>query len=164
MAQTVVLGLGNILLQDEGIGVRVIERLLERYDFPEEVQVIDGGTQGLDLLPYIEDATRLLVVDAVQAGKPPGTLMRLTGQDIPVFLDVTKISPHQESLQDLLAIASLKDYLPEQIVLWGVQIGELGVGLELSSPVAAQVARLVEKVLEELKAWGIDPQRKKVEQ
>ena len=160
MAETLVLGLGNILLSDEGVGVRVVERLLGQYDFPEGVRVMDGGTLGLDLLPYVEDASRLLVVDAVQARKPPGTLVRMVGDEIPIFLDASKVSPHQEGLQDLLAVAVLKDYLPDEVVFWGAQIESLGVGLELSSAVAAQVDALVGKVLEELARWGVDPQRK----
>jgi len=160
MAETLVLGLGNILLSDEGVGVRVVERLLEQYDFPEGVRVMDGGTLGLDLLPYVEDASRLLVVDAVQARKPPGTLVRMVGDEVPIFLDASKVSPHQEGLQDLLAVAVLKDYLPDEVVFWGAQIESLGVGLELSSAVAAQVDALAGKVLEELARWGVDPQRK----
>ncbi len=158
MTQTLVLGLGNILLADEGVGVRVIERLLEQYDFPEGVRVMDGGTLGLDLLPYLEDASRLLVVDAVQARKPAGTLVRLAGDEIPVFLDASKVSPHQEGLEDLLAVATLKGYLPQEVVFWGAQIESLGVGLELSPAVASQVDALVGKVLEELERWGIEPQ------
>ena len=150
------LGLGNVLLGDEGVGVRVVERLLERYDFPEGVQVMDGGNQGLYLLPYVEDATHLVVVDAVQARKPPGTLMRLTGDEIPIFLDVAKVSPHQEGLQDLLAVAALKGYMPEEVVFWGAQVESLDVGLDLSPAVAAQVDVLVEKVLAELIRWGIE--------
>ena len=164
MAETLVLGLGNILLGDEGVGVRVIERLLERHDFPEGVRAMDGGTLGLDLLPYLEDASRLLVVDAVQARKPPGTLVRLEGEDVPVFLDVSKVSAHQEGLQDLLAVATLKGYLPEEVVFWGAQIEALGVGLELSPAVAAQVDALVEKVLAELARWGIEPRGKDLRQ
>jgi hydrogenase maturation protease len=160
MAETLVLGLGNILLADEGVGVRVIERLLERYRFPEGVRVMDGGTLGLDLLPYLEDASRLLVVDAVQARKPPGTLVRLEGDQIPVFLDASKVSPHQEGLQDLLAVATLKGYLPDEVIFWGAQIESLGVGLELSPAVATQVDALVSKVLEELVEWGIEPGRR----
>jgi hydrogenase maturation protease len=98
MAETLVMGLGNILLSDEGIGVRVGEHLLEQYDFSEGVLVMDGGTLGLDLLPCLEEASRLVVVDAVQARKPPGTLIRLTGTEIPIFLDASKVSPHQEVL------------------------------------------------------------------
>ena len=160
MAETLVLGLGNILLSDEGVGVRVVERLLEQYDFPEGVRVMDGGTLGLDLLPYVEDASRLLVVDAVQARKPPGSLVRMVGDEIPIFLDASKVSPHQEGLQDLLAVAVLKGYLPDEVVFWGAQIESLGVGLELSAPVAAQVDALAGKVLEELARWGVDAQRK----
>ena len=160
MTETLVLGLGNILLGDEGVGVRVVERLLEQYDFPEGVRVMDGGTLGLDLLPYVEDASRLLVVDAVQARKPPGTLVRMTGDEIPVFLDASKVSPHQEGLQDLLAVAVLKGYLPGEVVLWGVQVESLGVGLDLSEAVAGQVEALAGKVLAELARWGVPVQRK----
>jgi hydrogenase maturation protease len=160
MAETLVLGLGNILLGDEGVGVRVIERLLEKVEFQEGVRVLDGGTLGLDLLPYLEDAARLLVVDAAQARKPAGTLIRLTGREIPTFLDASKVSPHQEGLQDLLAVAALKGYLPEEVVFLGVQVGSLGVSLELSPAVAAQVDPMVERVLEELDRWGIEFERK----
>ena len=121
---------------------------------------MDGGTLGLDLLPYVEDASRLLVVDAVQARQPPGTLVRMVGDEIPIFLDASKVSPHQEGLQDLLAVAMLKGYLPDEVVFWGVQIESLGVGLELNAPVAAQVDALVGKVLEELARWGVGAQGK----
>jgi hydrogenase maturation protease len=163
MAKVLVLGLGNLLLSDEGIGVRVIERLQEMYEFPEEVQVLDGGTKGLELLPYVDDATLLLVVDAVKARRPPGALIRLTTDEIPSFLDATKISPHQEGLQDILALARLRGTLPKEVVLWGVQVGSMEPGLEFTPPVAAQVAPLVEKVLEELKQWGVAPNRKRTE-
>lgn len=154
------LGLGNILLSDEGVGVKVVQRLLEQYDFPEGVRVMDGGTLGLDLLPYVEDASRLLVVDAVQARRPPGTLVRMVGGEIPVFLDASKVSPHQEGLQDLLAVAVLKGYLPDEVVFWGVQIESLGVGLDLSDAVAGKMDALVGKVLAELARWGIDAKKK----
>jgi hydrogenase maturation protease len=160
MSETLVLGLGNILLSDEGVGVRVVERLLEQYDFPEGVRVMDGGTLGLDLLPYVEDASRLLVVDAVQARVPSGTLVRMMGDEIPVFLDASKVSPHQEGLQDLLAVAALKGYLPREVIFWGVQIESLGVGLDLSDVVAGQVDPLVGEVLAELGRWGVEAKRK----
>jgi hydrogenase maturation protease len=150
MAETLVLGLGNILLGDEGVGVRVIERLQDRYEFPEGVRVMDGGTLGLDLLPYLTGTSRLLVVDAIQAGEPPGTLLRLVGDEIPIFLDASKVSPHQDGLQDLLAVAALTGHLPGEVVLWGVQIESLGASLELSPVVAAQVDTLVEKIGGEL--------------
>jgi hydrogenase maturation protease len=160
MMDILVLGLGNILLGDEGVGVRVVERLRERFEFPGRVRVMDGGTLGLDLLPYLEEAARLIVVDAVQARQAPGTLVRMEGDQIPVFLDAAKVSPHQEGLSDLLAVATLKGYLPDEMLLLGVQIEDLGVGLELSPAVAAQIDRVVDQVVDELARWDIRAGRK----
>jgi hydrogenase maturation protease len=154
MENTLVLGLGNILLGDEGLGVRVVERLQARYDFGPEVLVLDGGTLGLDLLPYLEDADRLLVVDALELGQAPGTVARLEGDQIPAFLG-TKVSPHQIGLADLLVAARLRGSLPDELVLWGAQPAVLDVGLELSPAVAVQVDVLVEKAMAELDRWGI---------
>jgi hydrogenase maturation protease len=156
---TLVLGLGNILLSDDGVGVRVAERLIGRYNFPPEVQVMDGGTLGLDLLGYVEDADRLVVVDALNVGARPGTLARLADDEVPAFL-APKISPHQMGLVDLLAASRLLGRFPGELVLWGVQPESLDVGLDLSPTVAAQVETLVERVLAELSRWGIAPARK----
>ena len=155
MKQTLVLGLGNILLSDEGVGVRAAEYLLAGYDFPEEVQVLDGGTLGLDLLPFVEDANRLLVLDALEIDAEPGTIARLEGDEVPAYLGV-KVSPHQIGLADLLVAARLRGSVPQTLVLWGVQPGLIAVGLELSPPVAAQVKVLAERALAELKQWGIE--------
>lgn len=155
MAAILVLGLGNILLSDEGVGVRVVERLQEKYKFSEEVQVLDGGVRGLALLPYLEGVKRLLVVDAVAAGKEPGSLIRLEGEEVPSFLS-PKVSPHQEGLADLLAAARLTDLYAEEVVLWGVEPAVMDTGLDLSPPVAARVDELVEKVVEELRRWGVE--------
>jgi len=154
--KTLVLGLGNVLLSDEGVGVHVVRLLRERYRFPQEVEILDGGTLGLDLLPYVEDADRLLIVDAVQIDTPPGTVVRLVGDEIPAVLSL-KYSPHQMGLSDLLAVARLRGHLPAEIVLWGVQPASLEVGLDLSPAVAAQVESLVQNVLAELQRWGIRP-------
>jgi hydrogenase maturation protease len=160
VAETLVLGLGNILLGDEGVGVRVVERLLEQYDLPRSVRGIDGGTLGMALLPYVEEASHLVLVDAVQANRAPGTLFRLVGDEIPGFLQEPRISSHQTSLNNLVTAAMLQGYLPEDVVLWGAQIESVAVGLVLSPSVAAQVDVLVENVLAELAHWGITPQRR----
>jgi hydrogenase maturation protease len=160
VAETLVLGLGNILLGDEGIGVRVVERLLEQYDLPKGVQAMDGGTLGMALLPYLEDASRLVLVDAVQAHKAPGSLLRLSGDEILRFLDEPPVSPYQDNLQNLLAVAMVKGYLPDEVVFWGVHIESPGIGLELSPSVATRVDAVVEKVLEELARWGIQVHRR----
>jgi len=152
--KTLVLGLGNILLQDEGVGVRVIERLRAEYVFPEEVTVLDGGTLGLDLLQHLEEHARVVVVDAVTAKKEPGTLVRLVNDQIPAFLG-PKVSPHQVGLQDLLGLAKLREHFPEEVILWGVQAALLEPGLNLSPAVAAQVEPLAARVVEELSRWGV---------
>jgi len=154
-----VLGLGNILLSDEGVGVRVVERLQERYLFPERVQVLDGGVRGLALLPYLEDISKLLIIDAVKAGKEPGTLIRLEGDEIPAFFS-PKISPHEEGLPDLLFAAQVLDLYPQEVVLWGVEPLKLETGLELSPLLASKVEELTEKVIEELRRWGVEPREK----
>jgi hydrogenase maturation protease len=151
-----VLGIGNMLMNDDAAGVRVVQALAERFTFPEEVFLLDGGTLGLDLLPQLEGVDRLLVVDAVETGKAPGTLIRLTGEEIPLTL-ATKVSPHQMGLKDLLLVADLQGYAPPEMVLWGVQPGSIEMDIEMSPEVAAAVVLLQDKVMEELAAWGITP-------
>lgn len=151
---TLVLGIGNLIMTDDGVGVRVAQRLMEEYHFPEGVTVMDGGTLGLDLLPHLEGVERLLMVDALETGGPPGTVMRLSGEEIPMALQ-TKLSPHQMGLQDLLTVAEFQGNRPAEMVLWGVQPESIELGMELSPAVAARVDLLVEKMLGELAAWGV---------
>jgi hydrogenase maturation protease len=156
--KVLVLGVGNLLLSDDGVGVHTIQRLQEVARLPEEVQVVDGGTSGLDLLHYLEGVSHMIIVDAVETGQAPGTLMRITGDQVPAYLSL-KMSPHEIGLPDMLFAAKLRDLYPEEVVIWGVQPATTGVGLDLSPPVAAQLDVLVEKVLEELKGWGIPVRR-----
>ncbi|MGD8405451.1 MAG: HyaD/HybD family hydrogenase maturation endopeptidase [Anaerolineales bacterium] len=152
--QTLILGVGNLLMSDEGVGVHVIQRLVADYQLPEEVQVLDGGTLGMDLLYYLEGVENLLLIDAVQARKEPGTLIRLEGEDVPAFMSI-KISPHQLGVPDMLAAAKLKgDCYPERIVLWGVQPELMQIGLDLSPKVESQVDTIIENILDQLKVWG----------
>lgn len=159
MSQTLVLGVGNILLQDEGVGVRAIEHLQKHYHFPQEVQVLDGGTMGLDLLSYLEGVDRLLVIDAVDAHRPPGTVVRLTNGEIPALLG-RKLSPHQIGLADLLSVAELRDLTPKQVVLIGVQPAELETGLDLSPTIRGQMTSIVDMILKEVMDWGHIIERK----
>lgn len=151
--QTLVLGVGNTLLFDDGFGVHVVERLVQQYVLPKEVHALDGGTLGMDLLYYLEGVENLLIVDAVEAHRPPGSLLRLSGDEVPAFLSL-KVSPHQMGIPDMLAAAKLKGSFPKNIVLWGVQPASLEVGLELSETVSPLVDVVVEKAVEELKKWG----------
>jgi hydrogenase maturation protease len=157
--KALVLGLGNILLSDEGLGVRVVERLQGSCRFPPEVSIMDGGTLGLDLLPYLEGVDHLLVIDALEMGKGPGTIVRLVGDEVPASLSV-KISPHQMGLADLLAAARLRGLYPREIVLLGMQPGSMDTGLDLSPPVEDQVEGLIGEALATLKGWGYEPCRR----
>jgi hydrogenase maturation protease len=151
---TLVLGIGNLVMSDDGIGVRVIQQLSACFRFPDGVALLDGGTLGLDLLPRLEGVERLLVVDAVDIGKTPGTLARLSGDDVPIVLE-TKVSPHQMGLKDLLAVAMLQGFAPLEMVLWGVQPEKIEMGVDLSNAVAGALDALVKNVLLELDSWGI---------
>jgi hydrogenase maturation protease len=151
--KTLVLGVGNLILSDEGLGLHVIRRLQERYSLPDEVQVLDGGTLGMDLLYYLEGCHTLLIIDAVETGKEAGSVIRLEGEAVPAFLSV-KISPHQVGIPDMLFAARLKGIDPPDIVLWGVQPQTFDIGLELSPAVEAQVDVLVERIREELESRG----------
>jgi hydrogenase maturation protease len=151
---TLVLGIGNLVMSDDGIGVRVIQQLSACFRFPDGVALLDGGTLGLDLLPRLEGVERLLIVDAVDIGKTPGTLARLSGDDVPIVLE-TKVSPHQMGLKDLLAVAMLQGFAPLEMVLWGVQPEKIEMGVDLSTAVEGALDALVKNVLLELDSWGI---------
>ncbi len=142
-------------MSDDGIGIRVIQRLLENCRFPSQVTVFDGGTLGLDLLPQLEGVDRLLIVDAVETGKLPGSLVRLTGADVQPVME-TKLSPHQMGLKDLLAVAALQGIDPPEMVLLGCQPENIELGMDLSPSVAARLDELVAQVVRELESWGIE--------
>jgi hydrogenase maturation protease len=150
------LGIGNLIMSDDGVGVRVVQRLSEGYSFPPEVEILDGGTLGLDLLPLLEGLDRLLIVDAMETGGPPGTIVRLTGDEIPLAFE-TRLSAHQMGLKDLLAVSRLLGNPLPEMVLLGVQPECIELGMELSPPVAAVLDTLVEMVLRELEGWEIEP-------
>ena len=141
-------------MNDDAAGVLVVQALADKFDFPVELTILDGGTLGLDILPYLEGIARLLVVDAVETAEPVGTIIRITGDEIPLAL-ATKVSPHQMGLKDLLLVADLQGYAPQEMVLWGVQPGSIEMDIELSPEVAIAVNLLQVKVLEELTNWGI---------
>lgn len=151
----VVLGLGNLLRRDEGLGIRALERLQARYRLPDNVLMVDGGTLGLELLSYVEMGDRLLVLDAVLTDGPPGTLLRVAGSDVPVYFSV-KTSPHEIALPDLLAVSRLRGHEPHEIVILGLQPEALELGWELSPAVERQLDALVEAAAAELRCWDVD--------
>lgn len=149
-----VLGLGNLLMQDDAVGVHAVQRLQRDFQLSPQVRLLDGGTLGLDLLPYIEEAERLLIIDALEMQSPPGSLHRLEGDEVPRAF-AGKLSVHQMGLQDLLAVAELQGTLPAEVVVLGVQAASVDVGLELSEPVAAAFEGLLAAVVDQLRDWGV---------
>ncbi len=150
-----VLGIGNLLLSDEGVGVHVIRALREKYTFPEGLELIDGGTMGLDLLPFIEGKEKLLIVDAANFEAPPGTIRLIESDNIKRFLD-TKFSVHQIGLPDMLFAAELKDMLPPTLCLVGIQPKTLETGLEMSEVVRENFDSLIDAIIKKLREWGIE--------
>jgi hydrogenase maturation protease len=150
---TLVIGLGNPLMGDDGFGLAVLERLRARWRVPEAVTLVDGGTWGLQLLPGIEGAERLLLVDAIDVGESAGSPVRLERAELPRYFAL-KVSPHQVDLCDVLALAELRGALPDEVVAVGVQPGDVSLRLSLSPAVEAHVDRAVGAVLRELARWG----------
>jgi hydrogenase maturation protease len=154
LPKTLILGLGNTLLQDEALGVRAVEHLIATTRLPQEVTALDGGTLGLSLLPYLYETEQVLFLDAVNFEGKPGEMIRLEGQQIPAAIAV-KLSMHQVGLQDLLAALNFSGRLPERMVLWGMQPGTVDWGLELSGPVSQALPELVQRSVAELASWGV---------
>ncbi|MFG1302416.1 HyaD/HybD family hydrogenase maturation endopeptidase [Xanthobacter sp. V3C-3] len=159
-ARILVLGIGNILWADEGFGVRVLEALDAAHTFPETVTLLDGGTQGLYLLPYLEEAEAVVIVDAVDFGSAPGTLHLRTDAEVPAVLAARKVSLHQTGFQEILGLLALRGHTPGRIVLVGVQpelLDDYGGGL--TDTIAARVEPAARMVLEILdREFGIVPE------
>lgn len=152
-----VLGIGNVLWADEGFGVRCVERFAETYRVPENVRVLDGGTQGLYLLPFLEEADALIVFDAVDYGLAPGELKIVHDDDVPAFMGVKKMSLHQTGFQDVIATARLLDRCPKRLTLIGCQPVELeDYGGGLREAVADRIGAAIGIAADRLRTWGIE--------
>jgi hydrogenase maturation protease len=151
-----ILGIGNILWADEGFGVRCVEAMNANYQFGDDVVVLDGGTQGLYLLPFLEEARYLIVFDAVDYGKPPGEMVIAKNAEVPRFMGAKKMSLHQTGFQEVIACAALGEKLPESMMLIGVQPEQLeDFGGSLRDIVKAQIPRALEIALLQIRQWGI---------
>ncbi len=151
------LGIGNILWADEGFGVRALETLQRHYEFPDNVVLMDGGTQGLYLVQHVREAEILVVFDAVDYGLPPGTLKRVEGDEVPKFLGAKKVSLHQTGFQEVLATAEMLGGYPQRLLLIGVQPEELeDYGGSLRESVRAQIEPAIALALEYLAGFGVE--------
>lgn len=154
--RVLILGIGNVLWADEGFGVRCVEAMAESHALPENVRLLDGGTQGLYLLPFLEDADALLVFDAIDYGLPPGTLKLVRDGEVPAFMGAKKMSLHQTGFQDVIATAQLLGRCPPQMVLIGCQPVELeDYGGGLRPEVAARIPQALQIARDILAEWGV---------
>ncbi len=151
--RAVVLGVGNILLSDEGIGVHAVNALAAHYEIPREVEVVDGGTSAMDCLDQIAECDLLLIADCVRSGREPGSLVRLGDGELQAFFR-TRISPHQVGLSDVLATLLLHDLSPAQTVLIGAEPKSFALGMEPTLELAAILPAMVEALAAELCAAG----------
>jgi len=148
-----VIGLGNPLMGDDGLGVYAAQRLQEEWILPPEVQVVDGGTWGMNLLPIIDEAEELLLIDAINQDMPPGTQIVLEREEIPRTLAL-KVSPHQIDLSEVIALAELRGTLPQRMTALGLQPERVEFGAPLSESVERHIDHLVAMVAYQLELWG----------
>lgn len=160
-SDVLVLGIGNLLWADEGFGVRCVETLAQGWAMPPRVRVMDGGTQGLYLLPYVQGARRLIVFDAVDYGLPPGAVKLVEDDEVPRFMGAKKMSLHQTGFQEVIAAAALTNQCPERMLLVGVQPAQLeDYGGSLTPLVRARIGECISIALSRLHAWGYAPRRR----
>jgi len=156
MMSVLVLGVGNLLLKDEGIGVRVVAEMEQRFQFPPGVELLDGGTAGMELMNTMANRDHLILVDAVKTGAAPATVVRLAGDEVPAFFR-TKVSPHQVGLSDVLAALTVTGEKPANVVVIGVVPKDLGTGLEMSAEIEAEMETMIDLVVAELSDLGLAP-------
>lgn len=150
---TRVIGLGSPIMGDDGFGLRVIARLAERWELPEDVELVDGGTWGMTLLPDIEASAHVLLVDAINTGSAPGTVTVLEKDELPKYF-MLKLSPHQVDIREVLAACELRGTLPEVLVAYGAQPTLLDMSMELSPECEAVVDEVADLVATRLVALG----------
>ncbi len=155
MKRKIVLGIGNTLNHDEGLGVHALQALEQRLgERAGEVELLDGGTLGLNLLMLVEDADYLLVLDAVNVGKAPGTVVELAKEQIPLFSGIM-MSEHQITFQQVLGLASIRGYLPERLHLVGAQPADMSIGVGLSPTIETVMPEILARAEGVLREWQL---------
>ena len=150
----VVLGVGNILLTDEGLGVHVVEDLKANYAFTPQISLIDGGTMGMELLTYMRGMKKILLIDAVNGGEVPGTIYEFPHRELEQYF-TDHISVHEVGMQDILRIRAIQENPLEDAIVIGVEPESLDVGFEPSAPVQKALPEVKERVLRVLREWGV---------
>ncbi len=158
-ADVTILGVGNVILTDEGFGVRAAEYLDHHYTFPDNVQIVDGGTLGIELTQYVTGTNKLLVIDSINGGAEPGTVFRFHNDAIMEHFQ-DKLSAHEVGIQDVLALLTVTGHKIPEVIVIGAQPFDLEAGVGLSDGMQALLPQIVEQILKDLRDWGIEAQRK----
>jgi hydrogenase maturation protease len=148
------IGLGNLLMRDEGVGIHAVNYIEKNFILPPGLEIVDGGTSGLDLLPFIEDREYVIFVDAVNFKREPGYISVLRNDEIPALFGV-KDSLHHMGLMDVLAAAQLLERLPTEMCLIGIQPQSIETGLELTKIIAAKLPSLINRIISQITSWGV---------
>ncbi|MBP2631309.1 MAG: hydrogenase expression/formation protein [Firmicutes bacterium] len=151
-----VLGIGNIILKDEGFGVHIVEKLQQEYSFPANVEVLDGGTLGMELMNYIIGTDKLIVVDAISGASAPGTFFRFVNAQVKAYFQ-EKVSMHELGIQDVLAALEVIEQPVKDVIVMGAQPYIVDAGVGLTEDMAALVEKTKNLVLEQLKEWQVEP-------
>lgn len=151
-----VLGIGNIILKDEGFGVHIVEKLQQEYSFPSNVEVLDGGTLGMELMNYIIGTDKLIVVDAISGGSAPGTFFRFVNGEVKAYFQ-EKVSMHELGIQDVLAALEVIEQPVKDVIVMGAQPYIVDAGVGLTEDMAALVEKTKNLILEQLKEWQVEP-------
>lgn len=158
MADISVVGIGNIIMQDEGFGVRCAEYLQKITDYPDFVQIIDGGTLGMDLMPYIAGTKKLLLIDAMNIDAPVGSFHVFTGDELNAYFK-NKITIHDVGVNDMLAVLKLTDNPIEEVVVMGVKPEVVSMGLDMTEKIAEKVPEVAQKAKELVDKWVAEYQK-----
>jgi hydrogenase maturation protease len=155
--RTVLMGIGNILLQDEGVGVHVVKEIEKRYIFEPSIEIIDAGTLGLEIMYMLQDGVdNLIVVDAVLGGKSPGTIYVFRNEEVKKYYFKNKLSAHEVGFSEVLALLeTIGKPVKENLVLVGIEPVSFDVSLELHEKTASRMEDLIKIVLQELEKIGI---------
>ncbi len=147
-----ILGIGNTLFSDEGVGIHLLPILENEFKDDLDIEIIEGLTDGMKLLGPVEDAENLIIIDAINAGKEPGSIITLVGDEIPAYFGI-KMSIHQLGFQEVLLAAKMRERYPKQIVMFGMQPSSLELGVELTETNRAQLPNLAKAVISQVNAW-----------
>ena len=160
--KALVLGIGNLLIGDEGVGCLTVEELSRRYTLPPSVECVDGGTAGFELLSMIDGKDQVILIEALRNDMAPGTVVMVEGEHVPkAFL--ARTTPHQLGICDVLAAAQLCETMPEHLTLYGIEPKQMEVGIGLTPEVEAGMEKIINAVVDQLRHYGYEVKHNGIE-